>query len=410
MSRSSTLTALGTRNTFRAAGRLAVLTLLLAAALVAKSTSGLSLGTLTNEAVAVVASRGQSFDMNCTIYFPNTSFSPRMLERYISEAIGWGYWQLGDYAAGWQENYFGPGGQVVLVRPAPYINWRTGERTDPHYEKAWFSKIEGSFPVRTDQIAVPRPFATTYGIRVGDRLELVGEVATVPFDVSGIYEPLGEGVIYDYFLSAMDPSKSDVNFLAGNLDPRAMNMVRSWGRSSAGRVATANSLASQVTEITPPKTLMRDIARTVYSSQSSAMALGFGLIAGAVLTVLLVALVERRREAAIYKMVGLDGPATLRVLATELVWSLAIAVVLAAPAYWYLASRYVLDVHRGGLSVLGPPFVSSFAWTVVVAALAAFYPFALASIGTPNQLLNKQKIYLFRRKQTLRGYASFDDQ
>lgn len=401
MSRSSTLSRLGTRNAFRATGRLFILTLLLASALVARSVNSLSQASLCGQAVNAVTSGGLPGDANCIAYVPQVSFAPDMLERYISQSMGWGFWSL-EYFSAYCDRYLGPDGRVSVVRPAPLIDFRTQARSDAHYERKWFTDIEGRYPSRVDEVAVPSPFARAHGLRPGDHVSLLperGEIAPVTFTVSGVYEPLGAGAFYDYFLSVMDPVKAPmVNLLIGSLDPQAIAALRSWGGPNQ----------AEVTVYTSPKALMRGIARTVYSPQSSAMALGFTLVGVAVLVVLLVAMVERRREAAIYKMVGLDGPATLSVLAVELIWSLAIAVALAAPAYWYLATRYVLDAHAGGAATLIQPFAASTAWTVVIAALGAFYPFALASVGTPTQLMNKQRIYLFRRKQTLRGWAGVD--
>ncbi len=407
MSKRSTLTALGTRNAFRATGRLIILTLLLCSALVARSASTISQQALRDEAMAKVASPGLPGNANCVVYLPDVTYSPDMLERAIHQALGWSFWRPLEYVSVYCERYMGPGGLVTLVRPAYRVDSRTGVKTNPHHESTWFSEIDGRFPTLTGEVAIPAAFAETYGLEPGDLLTLTptradsGNTGPAVFTVTGVYKPLGSGVIYSYLLSAMDQTKPpQANLLIGRLDSVAMSVIGTW--RGAGRTET--------TELLDPAQLMGSLAQTVYSSQSSAMALGFALVGVAVLVVLLVALVERRREAAVYKMVGLNSLDTLRVLAVELLWALGIAVVLAAPIYWFVATRYVLDVHAVTAHILLLPFAASAAWTGLITAMGACYPFALASVGTPNQLLTDQKIYLFRRKQVLRGWAGVDSE
>lgn len=393
---------MGSRNAFRAAGRLAILTLLLASTLVARSASSLSQASLYDEAVKAVTAPGLPGGANCIIYMPNASLAPDMLERYINQAMGRAFWMRLDSISAYCDRYLGPDCRVSVVRPAGVVDPWTGRLSYPQYEKKWFTKIEGRYPSQADEVAVPSPFALAHGLRLGDRLSLLpehGEMTPVSFTVTGVYEPLGAGAFYEYFLSVMEPAKPPkVNLIIARFESRAFSILRSWGGPNA----------AEVTIYTSPKALMQGITRTVYSPRSSATTLGLTLVGVAVLAVLLVALVERRREAAIYKMVGLNGPDTLAVLAVELGWSLVIAVALAAPAYWYLSTRYVLEAQAGGAAVLLPPFIASIAWTVAIAAFGALYPFALASVGTPAQLMNKQRIYLFRRRQTLRGWAAVD--
>jgi hypothetical protein len=399
MSRSSVLTGLGSRNAFRATARLAILILLLASALVARSLSGLSQAGLCREAVDAVSANCLPGNANCIVYSPLVAYTPETLSAYFRQFLGFSFSNQAEYITARRERYVGPTGPLSVVRPSFYRERSTRRPYDPHLERNWFTEINGRFPTRTDEVAIPATLAQFTGLGPGDKLALspiIQGAAAVTFTITGVYTPLGYGAAYDYLLSIADSDRPlEVNLLIGRLSPRAIEIARSWGGSGT----------AEVTVYADPKAKMADLARTVYSSQSSAMTLGFGLIGVAVLVILLVAMVERRREAAIYKMVGLDSLATLRVLAVELAWSLAIALGLATPAYWHLATRYVLDVHASGPAILAPPYLWSLAWTILVAALGAAYPFALASLGTPSQLLTNQKIYIFRRRQVLRGWA-----
>jgi hypothetical protein len=399
MSRASaTLTGLGSRNAFRAVTRLVILILLLALALVARSLSSLAQSGLCREAVAAVAPNFLPRQANCIVYSPRTAYAPETWTSYFRQFLSLGHWNSSEFITARCERYEGPTGPISVVRPSLFRE-RSGRILDPHLEKEWFSQIVGRFPARTDELAIPKALAESNGIGPGDKLvlsPLEENLNPVAFLVTGVYTPLGYGVAYDYLLSVMDPEQSlDVNLLIGTLSPQAIGIVRSW----------SGQVAAEILVYTDPKTKMADLARTVYSSQSSAMSLGFGLVGLAVLVVLLVAMVERKREAAIYKMVGLDSRATFKVLVVELAWALVLALIVAAPAYAFLATRYVLDVHTSSPGLLARPFLWSILWTALVAVLGAAYPFTLASLGTPNQLLANQRIYVFHRKQVLRGWA-----
>lgn len=400
MSRGKTLVRLGTRNVFRAAGRLVILVFLLATALVARSAGTLAQAGLCREAVDAVAPGNLPGDANVIVYSPEISYTPQVVDQYMRAISLAAYWSH-DYIAAHYDRYFGPGGRLRVVRPCNEGR-RMGRWTgDLHEEENWFSRIEGRYPTSPDELAVPEPFAAATGLGVGDTLALTAEKTgrTDVFTISGVYEPKGAGPFYEHLLSVNDPAKPvEVNMLVAHLDTQAIGVLWTWG----------NPNAAEVIELVDPRERMAELARTAYSTQSSAMNLGFALVGVAVLVVLLVAMVERRREAAIYKMVGLNSVATLGVLAVELVWAFGLSIAVAAPVYWYLATRYILDVHGADIATLLPPFVSSSLWTFAIAALGAGYPFALSSMGTPNQLMTKQKIYIFRRKYVLRGWTDGD--
>ncbi|RJQ04915.1 MAG: hypothetical protein C4551_09915 [Bacillota bacterium] len=400
MSRPATLARLGTRNAFGSTGRLIILVFLLASALVARSASTLAQAGLCQEAVTSVTTAGLPGDFNCIVYSVGVAYTPESAWHSLRAASGVPWWSR-DYITAYVERFLGPGGALTVVKPCNVRYQYRGHYTVADQERNWFEHIVGRYPRDSSELAVPRTFARATRAGIGDDLTLTAEETgeSRTFKITGIYEPLGTGPFYEYLLTTYNPDEPiNVNMVVANLNSRAIGILRGW----------AGPNAAQVVEFVDPKDRMNDLARTVYSAQTTAMGLGFGLIGVAVLVVLLVALVERRRESAIYKMVGMNSLATLTVLVVELAWALAIALVLAIPVYWCVAMNYILDVHAAGLDVLVPPFAASAVWTVVVTGAGALYPFAMTSMGSPAQLMTNQKIYLFRRKYTLRGWGDGD--
>ncbi len=424
MNKGRTLAGLGSRNAFRATGRLVILVLLLAAALVARSTSTLAQASLGREAASLVVSSELPYGANVVVYF-RAAHTVKTMDQYF-RSLTMTPWTAGhDYLTGYCEGYVGPVGRVLVLRPSLSVYHRGRVTSVAGLQAFWYDHLDGRYPSGPDEVAVPAPYAAAAGLIVGSSLTLTaqdtGEART--FTVTGIYEPKGSGPFFEYLLSANAPGapgEEQVNMLVTNLSSAeldnlsgpgdvARTMVVRPGRASPRLTVSLpeeqGPVSMEVVRLVDPRASMAQLARTVYGAQSQAMSLAFALVGVAVLVVLLVAMVERRREAAIYKMVGLDSVATLAVLAVELVLALVVAVAISAPVYWYLATRFVLDVHAADLATVLPPFAGSVLWTVVVAALGAGYPFALTSVGTPSQLMTNQKIYLFRRKQVLRGWA-----
>jgi len=147
------------------------------------------------------------------------------------------------------------------------------------------------------------------------------------------------------------------------------------------------------------------LARSVHGSRAGAASFGLRLAGAAVLVVLLVAMVERRRESAVYKLVGMNASMTLSVFALEVAAGVVAALALAAPVYRLLATGYILDIHSAAPGILWPPFLTSALACTAMACLGALYPLVLTSVATPNQLLGGQRLFLFRRRQTLRVWT-----
>lgn len=404
MGKSRTIIGLSMRNSLLAWGRLFILVLLLTSALVARSASQLVEEGLCREAAQGVSGGGLPEGYTVMALSPGVSYSPPMLNSYMRALLGGMGWTDTRTLAGYTERFYGPGGELWVVHPfTGVVQNRTSQWTvlDSAPLRMWYDGLEGTLPAAFDQVAVPAHLAAAAGWAIGDTLSLprVPDGRLTEFTITAIYQPRGTGPFYDCLLSWLsEDAPQGLNFIVAKVDSAQVGLIRSWGGDPQ-----SGSASTIVYEAVNPEQRMRDLAKAVYGSQSQATNLASGLVGVAVLVILLVAMVERRREAAIYKMVGMNSVATLSVLAFELLLAVVLALGAAAPIYWYAAKRYILDVHHAGLEVILPPFVSTAVLVVLIVAAGAFYPFALASVGTPNQLMTGQKIFLFRRKQTLRG-------
>jgi len=408
MSRGTTLTRLGLRNAIRGKGRLVILAVLLASALVARSASSLTLDSLVDVAAGTVTEAAMPTTLNTMAFF-SEPFGPEWCtDQPLKDYLGTFLWmdspsfEVSAYKAAYFERYLGPGGSLTLVRPAPETNAATGRYVEASRPTPWATDLVGKYPNRPDQVAIPAPLARKTGLAPGSRLDLTPEGGgpTVVFTVTGVYMPLGHGPFYEFLLSARDETK-----------PPAVNLVIIGCHEELARYIPAIYGSDlRLVRIEPPDNQMRTLARSVYATRSTASGIGFALVGVAVLVVLLVAMVERRREAASYKLTGMSSLATLQVLLVELSVALALAVVLAVPAYRLAVSRLLVDVQGLGLGAIVTAFTASCLWTAAIATLGASYPFCLTMVGTPNALLSGQRIYLFRRKHVLGGWVQFDSE
>ena len=409
MSRARTLSGLGFRNAFRGAGRLAVLTLLLASALVARSVSSLVVDGLCRQAVATVTDRALPDHSNTMVFCSEPLGLAWSTEKPLRDALRQrpsAIFTFEGYIPVHYEPYLGPGGKLYLVRLAPGVDSQTGASIETTRPELWVKDLRGTYASRPGEVAIPTTLAERVGLEPGAQLTLVPEGGGPPvtFRVTGIYTPLGHGLFYEFLLSVRDTTVPPaVNLLV-------LNVNQQLGWALPFQAAEATGATATVMTIDDPDASMLALARAVYAPRSTATGIGFALVGVAVLVVLLVAMTERRREAAGYKLIGLAGPSILRVLLIELSVSLGLAVASAAPVYWLLVARRLVDVQAAGVSVIWSTFAGSLLWTAVITLLGAAYPFSLTMVGTPSALLSGQRIYLFRRKRVLRGWVELDSE
>lgn len=406
--RRGVLRQLGLGNSLRARGRLVILTLILAAALVTRATVTLVLVSLCREAVATVTCSGplpEGFtslavephrvpapeppaSAHPTVSFPDRSPSTESPDSSGSSSIR-GSWQQA----------FGPTGYLELVRF--YLG---GAADGP--ERLWFSEITGRFPRQPSEVAIPKALAEWTGLGPGDILAFGEQLLTV----TGVYVPLGVGPIYSYLLSMDDsPLAQEPNFMlvhrSGKTELHRLRLggqIVSW-RSSVTLGGQPVDLYERVSGATVAERTAA-LARDVYGAQGAAMNLGFALVGVAVFLILIIALHDRRRELASYKLAGVDAVGAASVLGVELALTCGLAVAVAGPVFWLVAAWRLVPAHPSVTPLLVGAFVVNLVWVTLTVALAALYPLLLAAVASPSQLLAGQKIFLFRRRRELRGW------
>jgi len=421
---------LAARNTVRTWGRLVILTLLLSTAIVVQSSVSLVQGSLCREALSALHGDSLPRNLNAVVTFPHASYTPRGLNDRFKDLLGLSRKTYLGAIAAHSETYLGLSGEISVV--APYIGRRDDLRAFD-VPAVWYTRLYGEYPGEYGEPAFPAPYARRHGLRVGDELVLLAPRQGGPpepevFTVTALHEPAGHGPFYRHFLTAGTTGECEpaLNLLVVRLTNRQVSLLRSRGAGGGpaggpdagdafggfGEVlaedspqpgaAAAGIIVREFIE--PAKSLSR-LARSVYGSRSGAASFGSGLVGAAVLVVLLVAMVERRRESAVCKMVGMNALMTLGAFSLELIAGVVAALALAAPIYRLLATAYVLDVHSAAPGVLWPPFLMSALACTAMACLGALYPLVLTSVATPNQLLGGQKLFLFRRRQALRVWT-----
>ena len=370
----------------RGRGRLVVLALLLGAAIVVGAVFSFARDGLARNAAQAAGAPNLPAGADAYVFWPVRALPPADVLDYLQRGLG--AYSDTQPVLGFVERYEGPGGYQQVLRVETSVGMAPGE--------AWFSALQGRYPESPAELAVPRSLAELTGLAPGDLLRLVrhGTGETFSFTVSGVYEPRGSGPFYEMLLAAPVPGEPVVVNLAVCYLPEGA--LRTLERIQTGHRALA-------IRDEPVAVRLVHLAREAYSSESAAMSFGFGLTGAAVFAVLLVGFVERRREIAVYKLVGFSGLACTRVLVLELGVAVLAALAAAGPAYYLIAQRLV----AGAGSDLGPlvlvvPFLGSALRTVAVTLLGSLYPMTLALVAHPNQLLAGQRIYLVRRKSTLR--------
>jgi len=422
-------------NARRARGRFAILVLLLAAAVLARSAGSLVETGLEARTARAAAGTARPVTTVALVWWPGGDFSladaDEFLCRYLTGGMsGQAVVNYAEPIWAHADTVFGPTGYLTLVRVHP-------DTRDRESWRCWYESLRGRLPADSSEVMIPESLASQADLGLGDALTLAleplpgqsppgqsladeappgqpladeappdqpplsGHQRTITVTVSGIYSPIGSGPAFGYILSVPEPGREDRFNMAGARDERTLGALRAWMTQAgtldypAGPPAAALPLVIGENE---PAERAIGLARGIFGSQaSSTIGLGFGLVGVAVLIILLVSVHERRREMATYKLVGMDNFAATQVLVAELGLAVGTAAIVAALAYGPLALHYLPQasstVTAGALTV-ALIFLRSVAWTVVVTALAAAYPLAMASAATPMQLLTGQKVFL----------------
>lgn len=144
----------------------------------------------------------------------------------------------------------------------------------------------------------------------------------------------------------------------------------------------------------------RLLGRRIFATGRRALGASFLFVAIGVFVILLIAFIERRRELAVLKTVGMNNRMVLAMVLME----------LGAVAGLALATGSGLAVAAGiqvarVVDYVPPPTFAAWLWAFVhtstVLALATVLPLSMMQLATVQQLLQNQKLYLVRKKVTL---------
>jgi hypothetical protein len=143
------------------------------------------------------------------------------------------------------------------------------------------------------------------------------------------------------------------------------------------------------------------LAAGIYGGTRRVLGMGYAFVALGIYSVLLVAIIQRKRELAIHKTVGLSPRQLLLVYGLEivLVSALAFALGCVVVGWWGARVAAVMGVETGVTAVA---VLQSLATVGTLVVLASALPLAMAGAATVNQLLYGQKLYVFTRRVEMR--------
>ncbi|MHB8757901.1 MAG: ABC transporter permease [Bacillota bacterium] len=250
--------------------------------------------------------------------------------------------------------------------------------------------VNGARPAAPGQVLAP----TLVTERLGGGSTLTVRGGGAAMTVSGTYDhfwDLGDPLIA---IEARDPAAANVLFAFGPAGAGGEEVARAVG---AALDAAADLPGYRLFTAGTPDEMVRRLGGEIYRPGGQAVALLFVVIAIGFWTLLLSAFLERRREVAVLKTVGLSSGEIARVFLGEAVLTGMAGAVLglaAGPVATRLLSRALalpLAIRPGGL-------IAGVAYSLFVTLVAALYPLALAGRGTVTELLHGLPIRLFYQR------------
>lgn len=302
--------------------------------------------------------------------------------------------------------------------------------------------LEGRWPFEEDEVALPERMAAGLGIRAGDTVELaLGETArTLSYRVTGVFRPevpaqLSPGTrqvpasarldsTADWpLLNLRTPGGAAAGSKSGGsglpeyrLTPNGAWVMVAEDRAGAleqrmlshhVREHPSQPAAVRFGSVLPlferPRTgpdLGLLLGVRIFATGRRALAASFLFVGIGVFVILLIAFIERRRELAVLKTVGMNNNMVLTMVLMEL----GAVAGLALAAGSGLALAVGTHVARA-VEYVPPPTLGAWLWafghTATVLALATVLPLSMMQLATVQQLLQNQRLYLVRKKVTL---------
>ncbi len=416
MNRTAAIWAMARRNIRRAWARNLVLVVVLTLAIAGDVLVGLFFTGLESKAESLVPPASQNMTM-------------LVLAPDFINVVSWVSWSrfaggLGtshnfksSYHIGWRDCYTPSGRNMAL-----YLSFE--------FPFLYDLPLTGRWPYDASEVALPSSSAELWGAGVGDRVRLaLGDDpgAAAEFTVTGIFSPeatvlRGDGrsqrrethhdATLDFPLFALYPGGSETAAVPLNgafldMEERNAPALEARMRSYIDREYLTQPSAARY-GLTKPMFIRprqgpdqaKAIGRLVFSPGGKALAAGFLFVGTGIFVILLIAFIERKRELAVLKTVGMNNSMVLAMVLAELGAVAAVALIL--------GSALAVGVGRSVAQVVEyvpEPTVGAWLWsilhTAVVLFLATLLPLSMARLATVQQLLQNERLYLFRKRVTL---------
>ncbi len=416
VNRSSAIWAMARRNIRRAWARNLVLAVVLTLAIAGDVLVGLFFTGLEAKAESLVPPAPQNVTM--LVLAPDFVNTPSWIS-WANYAGGIGssrnYQRHDDIA--WQ-GCFTPGGRSIVL----YINFE--------YPFLRGIQLEGRWPYDATEVALPAALAQQWGVAAGGTVQLaLGDDPrqSSAFTVTGLFYPetavirqegrfqrreVHQDATLSFPMLALYPggAESPARTINGSfltLEERNALALENRMRSYIDREYARQPAASRYAVTKPLFIRSRQgpdqaeaIGRLVFAPGRRALAAGFLFIGTGIFVILLIAFIERKRELAVLKTVGMNNRMVLAMVLAELGAVAAVALAL--------GSALAIGVGRGVSRVVEyvpSPTVWAWLWSVVHTAavlfLATLLPLSMMRLATVQQLLQNERLYLFRKRVTL---------
>lgn len=291
--------------------------------------------------------------------------------------------------------------------------------------------LAGRWPYDAGEVALPTAMAASLGVGPGDRVRLhlpEGDpaVAGGTLLVTGVFRPEVLGPDRGPRLPRLRTTDPALDFPVvalrpgGSPDPRwplnaALITVRPADASSlerrmrttfereypvqpaARRFAPADPVFIRA-DLGPE--LGHALGRLIFAPGRRALAASFLFAGVGIFVILLIAFIERKRELAVLKTVGMNNQMVLGMVLLELGAVALVALVLGSVTA-VVAGRAIAAVVE---YLPGPTFAAWFwaiAHTVMVLIAATLLPVSMMRLATVQQLLQNEKLHLVRKRVTL---------
>ncbi|HAI21478.1 MAG TPA: hypothetical protein DCM14_06265 [Clostridiales bacterium UBA8153] len=286
--------------------------------------------------------------------------------------------------------------------------------------------VNGRLPVAPGEVALPEDLAAASGLSVGqpflmsgdptlERWSAVAVVGTFQVNPAGqvplavLDRPLlapweglvpNIGVIYAWTVPPARLRAINVAVTSRQLAIQLRNVYREAFPTSTAGFWGWESLPVFISADWE-RLVTTSLSRDIYQGGGQVLGAGYAFVALGIYSVLVIALMSRRRELAINKTIGLSPRQLVFVFGMEVAVVSLASFTLGTAAVWVLGRRVAEAMGLTAQVELGVLF-QTLATMGALVAMASAIPLAMAAAATVNQLLYGQKIYLFKRRVVLR--------